>query len=145
PALLVIGVLWAARETFKSDIGPVWAGVLRLVVILACYMALIVPLTLLGIRRIARHMQYTLPPQPVLRTAAAFTLPATLGYVTWVALGSVSSLIVGVILGLCFGAGAFWLLFRLELKELGKSFAVAAGSFAGSLIACGVLLLLLNL
>ena len=73
-------------------------------------------------------------------------LPATLGYVVWVSLESTPSFIMGSLLGLIFGAAAFWLLFRLDYqKEFPQSFAAAAGAYAGSLVLCGTIMCLLNL
>ena len=145
-ALVVVGVLWSIRDTFRSEIGPVWAKLLRLVVILGLYAGVVVPITMIGVRKMAMKLAYALPPMPAWRTAATFVLPAMLGYVTWVALVSPASFAIGCLLGLVFAAGAFWFLFRVDpQKELLPSFGAATGSFVGSLICCGIIMWVLNM
>lgn len=147
PGTLVgVGFLWVIYETFHSPIGPIWAGLIRLAVVYGLYAGLVVPLTLMGIRKIALKLGYALPPQPAFRTAAVYALPVTLGYVTWVALEHPMSFAIGALLGLIFAAGAFWFLFRVDpQKELVPSFSVATGTFVGSLVACGLIMWVLNM
>jgi hypothetical protein len=146
PSLVVVGGVWSIYETFHSDIGPIWAGLLRLLVVFGLYVGVVVPITMIGIRKIALKFKYALPPQPAWRTAAAYALPAMLGYVTWVALVSPASFAIGCLLGLIFAAGAFWFLFRVDpQKELAPSFGAATGAFVGSLVCCGMIMWVLNL
>jgi hypothetical protein len=145
-ALIVVGVVWSAFETFRSDIGPVWAKLLRLVVIFGLYAGVVIPITMIGIRKMSMKLAYALPPMTAWRAAATYTLPALLGYLTWVALVHPASFAIGCLLGLIFAAGAFWFLFRVDpQKELVPSFGVATGSFVGSLICCGIIMWVLNM
>jgi len=142
-AMVGVGAIWMTAQTFRvPDAGPIWTGLMRLAIVFGLYIFAIVPGAMYGIRKIADHLKYELPPMPVWRAAAVFALPMTLGYVFWIVSGASGMFIVGCLIGLLFSSAAFWLLFRLELQEIAPSYAAATGGFVGSVLA-GVLVMLL--
>ncbi len=142
--LIVIAVVWICAQTFRSpDLGPVWTGFLRVGVVFALYACLIVPVVMFAAGKIALKLKYELPPAAPWRAAAVFSLPLMLGYVFWTVSEGPSGFVLGCVLGLLISAAAFWLLFRLQPKEIAPSFAAAGGGFVGAvLISIGIMALL---
>lgn len=144
--LIIVGVVWICAQTFRSpDLGPLWTGFLRVGVALALYTCLAVPVVLAAASRVARKMKYELPPAPAWRAAAVFSFPLMLGYVFWTVSEGMSGFVLGCILGLIISAAAFWLLFRLQPKEIAPSFAAAGGAFVGAVVVSIGIMMLLNL
>lgn len=143
-ALIIIAVVWMCSQTFGSpDLNPLWTGFLRVGVVLALYACLILPVVLFAASRIALKLKYELPPSTAWRAAAVFSLPLMLGYVFWSISAGPSGFVLGCILGLAISAAAFWLLFRLQPREIAPSFAAVGGSFLGAvLVSIGIMALL---
>jgi hypothetical protein len=144
-ALVTICATWVVYQTFRSEtVGPLWAGLLRLTVVFGLYLLVVVPGVIYGVRRASAKLRFALPPAPGWRAAAVFALPLAMAYVFWVITGSFGMFIVGCLIGLCFAAGGFYLLFRLRPAEMGLSYAAASGGFTGAIGISIVLMIVLN-
>lgn len=144
--LIVITVVWICAQTFRSpDLGPIWTGFLRVGVVFALFTCLVVPVVMVAASRIALKLKYELPPGAPWRAAAVFSLPLMLGYVFWTVSEGLSGFVLGCILGLIISVAAFWLLFRLQPKEIAPSFAAAGGGFVGAVVVSIGIMILLNI
>ena len=140
-ALGLITVIWCASETFtENHTGKGWVPLLRMAALVALYMLLIVPVTLMAVRKQLARIGRALPPSTMQRVAVTFALPVTLAYVFWLVSGGIPAVITGLVLGLVLMAAVFWLLFRIDADECASAYAIVGGMFlAATTVAVGVL------
>jgi hypothetical protein len=126
----LISAVWVISQTFGSnDTDRLWVPVLRLGVVGLLYLGLVIPITYRAMRISFRAMRRLTPPNPGMRTALTFALPAALGYEMWQASGGAGGFFMGLILGVAMMAVVYWLLFRLNQQETANSYARVAGTF----------------
>lgn len=135
-----IAIIWVPAESFGNNrSGTAWAPVLRMGSFLALYFLLVVPVTLMAVRKSFASMRRVLPPSPWRRVAVTFAVPAALAYVFSFPSGT-AGFLIGSVLGLLLMAAVFWLMFHLDPQETAGAYAAAGGAFFGS-AAVGVLVL----
>ena len=142
PFALIVGCLvWLGFIVDQPDAkNIIWIDLLRFVLPVLLYLALIFPITLALLRKAGRDLRFRMPPSPGLRCFAAYLPAFALGTgLWWVGKGAVGSLALGGLFGLILSSAILWLLFRLRDTEIGLAAANgAAGFIIGSAIAAGI-------
>ncbi len=135
PILLMVGgVAWLLITSFKFDeTGVSWMAGLRGIVLLVAYLALLFPLGLKGMQMAGRDTGFGLPRDSKWLAMATFMPAFVFGAVLWIIGGTITSLILGVVVGFAFSVGAMFLLFHLDPKDL-----LAASGYAGGMFAFGL-------
>ena len=141
-AMFGAAMLWLAHQAVLADNGlPVWAGLIRLAVLLVGLFGVVVPVTYIALVNTARNAKYRLPPAPFWRVTAVVAVPYATAAAMWLIDGGLSNLIIGCLVGLLLSLPALWLLLRLDPQDGPSTLTVAAGSFLGSsLLVAGLVL-----
>ena len=143
PFALIVGCLvWLGFIVDQPDAKDViWIDLVRFVLPVLLYLALIFPITLTLLRKAGRDLRFRMPPSSGLRCFATYLPAFALGTgLWWVGKGAVGSLMLGGLFGLILSSAILWLLFRLRDTEIGLAAANgAAGFIIGSAIAAGII------
>lgn len=144
-ALPAISLLWVGIEVFVSNgSGAIWAPFVRLLLLLAGFFLIVLPIGWLSANIAAAQGRFHLPPNPKLRTIAAFSLPMAIAAFLYLSLGSLSSAIPGAFLGIAIAMGALWLLLRVKPEESVITILAGGAAFAIAIMICAGLLVALN-
>ncbi len=138
-AVVVLGVIWLAISMIMaSDNLPVWMLMSRLGVLELCYLALVFPLSLVGVRIGSGIYGEAMPRDAAWRGFASYIPALTISVVLWNAGGGTTpALVMGAFLGLAISAAVVMVLFRLEPEKILVVAACGSGGFVlGGLGAC---------
>jgi hypothetical protein len=141
--LVAIALGVAALATFKlDDIRQNWLSWIRFLVLVLCYVALIYPLSLQGVRMAGRRLGFQLPRTARWRAFATFMPAFAIGVLIWLSGGGdVPGLVLGSLAGLVISLGFMMLLFRLWPEEIGLSSLYVSIMYCfGVAVAAGILL-----
>ena len=133
-ALPALGIgAWQATKAPQP--GMAVAG---LVTIVFCFVAVIVPLALLGVWGAGRMLGFRLPERPLLYLAACFVTPTACGFVGRLLAGPKGSAIAGVV-GLLLSFVVFLALFRLRLGQAALAYLLGAVALIPGFIVSGII------
>src|SRR5690606_23215401 len=100
---IVAGGVIVGQTLGAAHQGRVWVPILRLVLVLGLYMAIVFPLSHQGVKRGVRKLGMHMPWSALWKSFAIFTVPYALAYLLWLSGGSVASLALGCVVGLVVG------------------------------------------
>jgi hypothetical protein len=137
--LCVLGILWLCISMVSASEGlPGWVVASRLAVLGLCYVGLVFPLALVGLKIGTGISHEGMPGGAAWRAFASYLPALTISVVLWNAGGGTTpALVMGAFLGLAISAGVVMLLFRLEPERVLGVAACGSGGFVmGGLISC---------
>lgn len=144
--LLLIAASWLLSRTVASNpAGPGWVTVVRVLVFLAAFAAIVFPAGRYALRRAAPKLHFALPPQSSWRLFAALSVPFAAAVAMWLVTdGALSGLVLGCVAGSIVLAGGLWLLFRLRPEELPITLGAGVGAYVASVALSAGLLVVTN-
>lgn len=131
--LLLGGILLMVLLGGGEDL-PGWFAPLRAAVFMILLLAVVHPLTMVGVRKAAVKCNFDLPERSRTRVLAALMVPATFSFILWNIGEGLASFIIGCIVGLGIGMAVLFLLLRLKTREAPTTLGLASAFFTAGVV-----------